>query len=149
MNIMKKLLISIAAIACIYGYLQIQPISISRFPTLTPDSARAGVLEDAFRNRTSNILVESQGIVIKILADDLDGSRHQRFIVKLSSGQTLLIAHNIDIAPRINSLQVGDSIAFQGEYEWNPQGGVVHWTHRDPDGDRIGGWIDHKGRRYR
>lgn len=78
----------------------------------------------------------------------IDGSQHQRFIVELSSGQTLLIAHNIDIAPRINSLQVGDSVRFYGEYEWNPQGGIIHWTHHDPNGYHVGGWIKHNGRTY-
>ena len=78
----------------------------------------------------------------------IDGSQHQRFIVELSSGQTLLVAHNIDIAPRINSLQISDSIAFYGEYEWNSQGGIIHWTHHDPDGSHVGGWIKHNGKTY-
>ena len=55
----------------------------------------------AFASGTSDIQVEGEGTVIRVLADDLDGSRHQRFIVQLASGQTLLITHNIDIAPRI------------------------------------------------
>ena len=59
---------------------------------------------------------EGEGKVIRVLADDLDGSRHQRFIVQLASGQTLLITHNIDIAPRISGLKAGDSVSFNGEY---------------------------------
>ena len=66
----------------------------------------------------------------------------------MTVGQTLLIAHNIDIAPRINSLQKGDLILFYGEYEWNPQGGVIHWTHQDPNGNHVGGWIEHEKTRY-
>ncbi len=56
----------------------------------------------------------------------------KNFILKLNSGQTLLVAHNIDLAPRIPNLQVGDSVEFYGEYEWNKKGGVLHWTHKDP-----------------
>ena len=87
-------------------------------------------------------------MVIKILPDDLKGSRHQRFILRHSSGQTILIAHNIDLAPRIDGLRTGDTVAFFGEYEWNPTGGVIHWTHRDPDGSHVGGWLKHRGKTY-
>jgi hypothetical protein len=63
----------------------------------------------AFSNRTSNVQVEGEGVVTRMLADDLAGSRHQRFVVRLASGQTVLISHNIDIAPRVTELQKGDS----------------------------------------
>jgi hypothetical protein len=102
----------------------------------------------AFKTRTSNVQVEGEGIVTSILADDLAGSRHQRFIVRLASGQTVLIAHNIDLAPRVASLQEGDSIGFYGEYVWNAQGGMVHWTHHDTQGRHVAGWLKHKGRTY-
>jgi hypothetical protein len=102
----------------------------------------------AFKNRTSNVQVEGEGIVTRILADDLDGSRHQRFVVRLASGQTVLIAHNIDIAPRVAGLQEGDSLRFYGEYVWSAQGGKVHWTHKDPNGRHVAGWIKHNGRTY-
>jgi hypothetical protein len=92
--------------------------------------------------------VEGTGMVSRILSDDDNGSRHQRFILRLPSGQTLLVAHNIDLAPRIDDLDVGDTVAYSGEYEWNPQGGVVHWTHRDPAGRHVAGWLKHDGRVY-
>ena len=83
-----------------------------------------------------------------ILSDDNDGSRHQRFILRLDSGQTLLIAHNIDLAPRVSSLSEGDGIAFYGVYEWNPKGGVIHWTHHDPNNHHVTGWLQHNGKTY-
>lgn len=94
-------------------------------------------------------VVESSGTVTRLLADDNDGSRHQRFILRLASGQTVLVAHNIDLAPRIPALAVGDAVDFRGEYVANPQGGVIHWTHRDPQGRHSGGWLRHAGREYR
>jgi Protein of unknown function (DUF3465) len=106
------------------------------------------VIENAFENRRGNLQVSGQGTVVKLLADDIDGSRHQRFIVRLNSGRTLLVSHNIDLAPRIDALRVGDTIAFHGEYEWNPKGGVIHWTHHDPQGIHAAGWIKHDGRTY-
>ena len=92
--------------------------------------------------------VKGSGTVVRILADDNDGSRHQRFILEVSTGQTLLVAHNIDLAPRISSLSTGDIVEFYGEYEPNPQGGVIHWTHHDPQGRHVAGWLQHRGQRY-
>jgi hypothetical protein len=94
-------------------------------------------------------MVESVGVVTKVLPDDQQGSRHQRFILRLSPGHTVLISHNIDIAPRVAGISRGDTVAFRGQYEWNAKGGVIHWTHHDPGGDRPGGWIRQDGREYR
>ena len=102
----------------------------------------------AFKNHTSGIEVEGGGTVIRLLDDDVNGPRHQRFIVELASGQTLLITHNIDLAPRLNGLKSGDSVSFKGEYVWNAKGGMVHWTHHDPQGRHVAGWIQHNGRTY-
>ena len=103
----------------------------------------------AFASRSSDIQVEGEGTVSRVLADDLDGSRHQRFIVELASGQTLLITHNIDVAPRIDGLKVGDNVHFNGEYVWNEKGGVIHWTHHDPQGRHVTGWVIHDGKTYK
>ena len=88
------------------------------------------------------------GTVIRLLSDDNQGSRHQRFIIEQSSGRTLLIAHNIDIAPKIYSLQKGGLVDFCGEYEYNSKGGVVHWTHHDPQKNHKAGWLEYDGQRY-
>ena len=106
------------------------------------------VIARAFQNRSSDVLVEGHGEVVRILADDSDGDRHQRFILRLDSGQTLLIAHNIDLAPRLSGLKMGDAVEFSGEYAWNDQGGVIHWTHKDPRGLHPAGWLRHGGRTY-
>jgi hypothetical protein len=91
--------------------------------------------------------VTTGGTVTRVLADDNDGSRHQRFIIRLSNQQTLLVAHNIDLADRI-PLRAGDSISLRGRYETNNRGGVIHWTHHDPSGRARGGWIEYNGKRY-
>lgn len=107
-----------------------------------------GILETAYENRQSDVQVEGAGRVVKVLPDDNEGSRHQKFILELGSGQTILIAHNIDLAPRIPGLREGDNVAFYGEYEWNDRGGVVHWTHHDPQGRHADGWLKHQDKRY-
>jgi len=118
--------------------------SVSQVPRERDDA----VIENAFDNRLDNLQVAGQGTVVRLLADDADGSRHQRFIVRLNSGRTLLVSHNIDLAPRIDTLREGDTVAFYGEYEWNPKGGVIHWTHLDPQGRHPAGWIRHDGQTY-
>jgi len=105
-------------------------------------------LSDAFKDKRSDLQIAGKGTVVKLLTDDLKGSQHQRFIIKTNTGQTLLVAHNIDLAPRINTLKVGDSIEFYGEYEWNKHGGVMHWTHKDPKQRHIDGWLRHAGLVY-
>jgi len=107
-----------------------------------------GEIERAFETRAKDVQVEGEGIVERLLSDDTDGGKHQRFIVRLPSGQTVLIAHNIDLAPRIDGLQKGDTVRFYGEYVWNPQGGTVHWTHHDPQGRHVSGWLKHNGLTY-
>jgi len=106
-------------------------------------------IEDAFEDRRSDLQVGGSGTVIRMLADDHDGNRHQRFILELESGHTLLIAHNIDVAPRIPDVREGDTVEFFGVYEWNDQGGVIHWTHHDPEGRHEDGWLRHEGAVYR
>ncbi len=106
------------------------------------------VLKQAYQSQQSDVQVRGSGVVIRVLRDDNVGSRHQKFILKLESRQTLLVAHNIDLAPRVASLNVGDRIEFNGEYEWNSKGGVLHWTHHDPQGRHEGGWLKHNGRTY-
>ena len=102
-------------------------------------------IDKAYHSKQSDIQVVDVGKVIKVLEDDTKGSRHQRFLVKLPSNLTILIAHNIDLAPRVAILKAGDTIEFNGEYEWNNKGGVIHWTHHEPRKKHKDGWLKHNG----
>lgn len=102
---------------------------------------------DAFERRQSGVIVRASAAVAKLLPDDEIGDRHQKMILRLSSGHTLLLAHNIDLSERVPARK-GDTIEFQGQYEYSEQGGVVHWTHPDPRNRRPGGWIRHAGQTY-
>lgn len=105
-------------------------------------------IRSAFLAERSGIQVHGTGTVKVVLPDDTKGSRHQRFILELSQKLTILVAHNIDLAPRIARLKIGDQVSFNGVYEFNNQGGVVHWTHRDPSKRHVAGWLEHEGERY-
>jgi len=135
---------AVAVLALIFASCASHDAATKRSATPHDDSP----IGRAFANGKSDVQVEGEGTVISILSDDVAGSRHQRLIVQLASGQTLLITHNIDVAPRIAGLKVGDSVAFNGEYVWNEKGGVIHWTHHDPQGRHVAGWVIHNGKRY-
>ena len=135
----RLLLLLVLAIGAQYGWQELGGAH--------PGSADA-VLIEAWEQRRSDVQVRGTGVVERILADDRDGSRHQRFVLRLASGQTILVAHNIDLAPRIDALREGDAVEFHGEYEWNARGGVVHWTHHDPAGRHVDGWLKHRGRTH-
>jgi hypothetical protein len=142
---MKKVLLIVVIAVLVYGYFKVQDLS----STGSSSSMVAEIaLQNAFSNRQSDVQVKGGGKVTRILSDDTDGSRHQRFILMLGSGETVLLSHKIDLAPRIEGLKTGDTVEFYGEYEWNEKGGVIHWTHHDPTGRHVAGWIRHQGKTY-
>lgn len=153
---MRKIAPIIAAVTvlALYGLDNLRDDStVSQAPAQASQTESAAVAGDraiqvAYENRQSDVQVEGAGRVVKVLPDDNEGSRHQKFILELASGQTILIAHNIDLAPRIRDLREGDSVSFYGEYEWNERGGVVHWTHHDPQGRHVDGWLKHDGKTF-
>lgn len=146
---MRRLLLPAVLVAALafFAYRRHDAARASAAPAASA-SANEVIIANAFDKQISNIQVEGQGIVARVLPDDNDGGRHQRFILRLQTGQTILIAHNIDLAERIPSLNVGDTVAFSGEYEWGSKGGVVHWTHRDPNGRHQAGWLRRNGRSF-
>jgi Protein of unknown function (DUF3465) len=143
---MKK--IAFLIIAASVGYVSMkQQGTVYSKAGLPPaaESSNDEAFAQAKSRRASGVSLQGQGTVVKVLADDKVGSQHQKFILKLDSQQTVLIAHNIDIARRIAGLKAGDRVAFKGEYEWNSKGGVIHWTHHDPGGRHASGWLKHGG----
>jgi hypothetical protein len=144
----RWLLAATAAVVLALAWLSTTPIGTQLTAWLTPSSATGDqIIDRAFQAQRSGVQVASDGVVARVLPDDTLGSRHQRFILRLDSGQKLLVAHNIDRAPRLRDLNAGDRVAFFGEYAWNAQGGVIHWTHHDPNGRHIAGWLSHNDQR--
>ncbi len=113
----------------------------------TTRAADESAIRALIDSRTSGEMVELHAEIVKLLPDDDEGSRHQRILLGLQTGGTMLVAHNIDLAERIPA-EEGDWITVYGQYEWNDKGGVLHWTHHDPKDWREGGWIEHAGVRY-
>lgn len=131
------------------------PPAVSRPAAVAPSVASSAdhqpantALAAAIASHARNVEVEAAASVLKVLPDDNDGLRHQRFLVRLPSGESLLVAHNIDLAERVADLRPGEAITLHGDYIWNAKGGVIHWTHHDPRGHHRPGWIKYRGHTY-
>lgn len=117
---------------------------------VSQDSGRAddSQLVQAVNNRRQLNFVEGGDLVVtKVLPDDTQGSEHQKWVVRLSSGKTLLAVYNLDMCERV-PLQEGDHIAMGGQFIWTNQGGLLHWLHRDPRGHRPDGYVFLNGKYY-
>jgi hypothetical protein len=117
-------------------------------PAIQNSNSTLNKIRQAADSQKSGWWLTTQGKVIKLLKDDTKGHQHQKFLIKLSPDITLLVAHNMDLAPRV-PLKKGDTIKIRGRYEWNNRGGVIHWTHHDPKGRKKDGWIYHKNKYYK
>ena len=104
-------------------------------------------LTDRYGKWDTDTWIEDSGVVVRLIADDVHGSRHQRFILRLPGGQTVLIAHNLELSARV-PVGIGDRVKLRGMYEWNEFGGLVHWTHDDPLGIEKGGYVEFRTRRF-
>jgi hypothetical protein len=106
-------------------------------------------VERAFADHRSEIQLTADGTVTRLLSDDTGPSgTHQRFIVPVKgSSQTLLRDTNLDVGKRV-PVATGDEVIVHCVYVWNDQGGLIHFTHHDPDHSHEDGWIELKGVRY-
>lgn len=151
MNRRQLQLVFVLALVLVSVWLSLEPD-----PAAPPDvvgqetqNSASEVINRAWRDRAYDVAVVGYGTVTRVLSDDNDGSRHQRFVLDVQAERTVLVAHNIDLAPRLDDLAIGDRVDFKGVYEWNDRGGVIHWTHHDPQNRRPGGWLKHNGKTYR
>lgn len=120
-------------------------------PAATSPAAGAdnAAVRSAFERHSGAVEVTAAGIVERVLSDQEGPSgTHERFIVRLSGVDlTVLIEHNVTIAPRV-PVHVGGPVVVRGEYIWNSEGGLVHFTHHDPDRSHEGGYVLYAGTRY-
>ncbi len=93
--------------------------------------------------------VEGSGMeVVQILPDDTQGLEHQKWIVRLSSGQKMLAVYNSDMCPRV-PVKVGDIVSMGGQFIWSRKdGAILHWLHHDPKGKRPDGYVYLQGEFY-
>ena len=144
---MKKQLLALMVIAVAVSFTACHaPNSAQQFESAA--SMDAGAIVEAFATHRNLPQVQGGGVVTKVLKDDTKGLQHQKFLLKVSDNITILIAHNIDLAPRVVDIREGDTVEFKGEYVYTPKGGTVHWTHKDPRGNHAAVWLKHNGKTY-
>lgn len=102
---------------------------------------------DRYGKRHTDEWIEDEGLVVRLIPDDVHDTRHQRVVLRLRGGQTVLLAHNLGLSERV-PVGLGDRVRFRGMYEWSDLGGLVHWTHEDPLGIEKGGYVEFRTRRY-
>jgi hypothetical protein len=106
----------------------------------------------AWQQQRSPVQVTANGTVVKVLGIRRGrvGS-HEGFLVHLSGNDahnlTIRVEDNVDLTGPI-PLRAGDAVEVRGEYIYDPRGGVVHYTHRDPRGRHPTGYVRVNGRTY-
>ena len=105
------------------------------------------VAEKAFYDHRSELMVEVNGEVIRLLsAGDVDNSL-QWFQMRTPEGQHLLVGHDFGYGDPI-PLTPKDRVTVRGGYEWTESGGIIRHTERDHSLNRLHGWIVHEGKKY-
>ncbi len=87
-------------------------------------------------------------VVTKILPDDRQGLKHQKWEARLSNGQKIQVVYNSDMGARV-PVEVGDQFGVGGEFVWGRQNvGIMHWLHEDRKDRRPDGYVYHEGQVY-
>ena len=97
-------------------------------------------VEEAFKTKQDKVLVETRGLVTKVLDDDIEGTPHQRFILTANSGQTVLVLNNLERSYRL-PVKDRQHVEVRGQYRWNRHGGLIHETNHDDRTPHQDGWI--------
>lgn len=116
------------------------------------DSARvssndADLVRAVQDRRYVSFVTASQVTVSKVMEDDTLGKPHQRWYVRLSSGDEVFCVYNLDMGKRV-PLKLGDVISMGGEFKWTSRGALLHWLHHDPRNNRPDGFVEVGGTRY-
>ena len=137
----------VAATIAVAGTLYLRSRSTVISPRAAAQQAAIGCSQAsaAFRGRQNHEWITISAPVVRILPDEYGTYQHQRFIVRCPSGQTVLITNDVSVGSRV-PVAIDTPLVVHGEYIWNAQGGLVHFTHHG--GANGGGWILFRGKVY-
>ncbi len=101
-----------------------------------------------YKQQRGGVMVTSIGRIAKLLEDQQKPYPAQVVLIRLTSGQKLLVKHNIDKSSPLPNLTVGEMLTFSGTYKWNNKGGIVYSTHQQLDNPLRSGWLKYQGVTY-
>ncbi len=115
----------------------------------TPGPNDAAVCS-AFSQMHSGVEVTADGRVVHVFGTSVGPSGpHEGFLLSLRSGCALVVRVETNVAfTGPIPLHTGDTVVARGEYEYDPSGGVIHFTHRELRGRHAGGYVETGGRFY-
>jgi hypothetical protein len=116
------------------------------------NAASNATVYDAWRTHRSYVQVTASGSVARVLGTRLGpAGMHEGFLLHLNGaegrGLTVRVEDNTDLTGPI-PMSAGDDAVVRGEYIYDPRGGIIHYTHRDPRGHHPSGYVQVNGRLY-
>ncbi|MDQ2741625.1 MAG: DUF3465 domain-containing protein [Chloroflexota bacterium] len=132
--------LGIALLAAVGG---LEIIRLSRHQTSLAearDASRVGCasVAAAYHDHRAFLWLTVAARVAHVLPDSFGRYQHQRFLMRCPTGQHILIVNDVTVGQRV-PIKPGDRVAAHGEYIWNRQGGLIHFTHSSAGGEQ--GWI--------
>jgi hypothetical protein len=103
-----------------------------------------------YASGSSGAEVIGHGTVLGVLGTRGGPSgEHEGFLLKLDQQCDLLlrVETNVDITGPV-PLEVGEVVTVKGQFEDDANGGVIHWTHHDPRGRHVSGYVEADGKIY-
>jgi hypothetical protein len=94
---------------------------------------------DMFKRHQSAQWVTLSGVIQRRLNDTYGRFQHQRFILGCAKGLHVLVVNDVSVGQRV-PIVARSRITVRGQYVWDSQGGLVHFTHH-ADGGETSGWI--------
>lgn len=117
----------------------------------TPEQPDNALVCRTYASQGSRQEVLARGTIAGMLGEAQGRSGvHEGYMVQLDGRCDLLvrIETNVGITGPI-PLHRGEPVIIKGEYEYTATGGVIHWTHHDPSGRHVNGYVQAAGKFYR
>jgi len=120
--------------------------------TATSGDDPNGAVYSAWAQHRSRVEVTASGSVARVLGSRRGPSGvHEGFLLHLRGaagrGLTVRVEDNEDLTGPI-PLQTGSDVEVRGEYIYDPRGGIIHYTHRDPRFRHPAGYVRVDGKVY-